>query len=248
MCVCVRYQTPFSSRHESGPSLFLSTGKHLVGGQLPRVFFSALPGQSSDRPNLPPHQKTFDFQFPFASIRRAPSEACSGRGKRRIDRSTSKRSSKKLQRATITAFFLDRSLVVVHCDRSWPVDDRHETENNACAYCMPGSRSSASTGGRSTGAASNRVRFARKLSVSCFTSIAIDRARRSSPVVREICQRSIGSVSTASKRRHMAWCCVCMQVNETERAQRLNMLKQRPMKWFFREEVDFLSSLAFVVN
>ena len=29
------------------------------------------------------------------------------------------------------------SLVVVHCDRSWPVDDRHESENNACAYCMP---------------------------------------------------------------------------------------------------------------
>ena len=137
VCVCVRYQTPFSLRHESGPSLFLSTGKHLLGGQLPRVFFSALPGQSSDRPNLPPHQKTFDFQFPFASIRRAPSEACSGQGKRRIDRSTSKRSSKKLQRATITAFFLDRSLVVVHCDRSGPVDDRHESENNACAYCMP---------------------------------------------------------------------------------------------------------------
>ena len=103
-------------------------------------------------------------------------------------------------------------------------------------------------GSRSTGAASNRVRFAG--SVSCFTSIAIDRARRSSPVVRAIChfQRSIGSVSTASKRRHMAWCCVCMQVNETGHAQRLNMLKQRPMKWFFREEVDFLSSLAFVVN
>ena len=28
----------------------------------------------------------------------------------------------------------------------------------------------------------------------------------------------------------------------------LNTLKQRPRKWFFREEVDFLSSLAFVVN
>ena len=122
VCVCaclrVRYQTPFSSRHESGPSLFLSTGKHPVGGQLPRVFFSALPGQSSDRPNLPPHKKLSIFQFPFASIRRATSQACSGLGKRRIDRSTSKRSSKKLQRATITAFFLDRSLVVVHCDRS----------------------------------------------------------------------------------------------------------------------------------
>ena len=91
--------------------------------------------------------------------------------------------------------------------------------------------------------ATDRVRFAG--SVSCFTSIAIDRARRSSPVVPS-CQRSIGSVSTASKRRHMAWCCV--QVNETGHAQRLNMLKQRPRKWFFREEVDFLSSLAFVMN
>ena len=69
-----------------------------------------------------------------------------------------------------------------------------------------------------TGAASNRLRFAG--SVSCFTSIAIDRAGRSSPVLRS-CQRSIGSVSTASKRRHMpgAWCCVCMQVNETGHAQ-----------------------------
>ena len=52
----------------------------------------------------------------------------------------------------------------------------------------------------------------------------------------------------ASKRRHMAWCCACMQVNETGHAQRLNMLKQRPRKWFFREDVDFLSSLVFVVN
>ena len=40
----------------------------------------------------------------------------------------------------------------------------------------------------------------------------------------------------------------CVEVNETGRAQRLNMLKQRPRKWFFREEVDFLASLAFVVN
>ena len=118
VCLSVRYQTPFLSRHESGPSRFLSTGKHPVVGQLPRVSFSALPWQSSDRPNLPPHKKTFDFQFPFASIRRAPSEACSGLGKRRIDRSTSKRSSEELQRTAITSLFLDRSLVVVHCDRS----------------------------------------------------------------------------------------------------------------------------------
>ena len=61
------------------------------------------------------------------------------------------------------------------------------------------------------------------------------------------CQRSIGSVSTASKRRHMHGV-ACIQVNETGHAQRLNMLKQRPRKWFFREEVDFRSSLAFVVN
>ena len=65
VCVClsVRYQTPFSSRHESGPSWFLSTGKHPVVGQLPRVSFSALPGQSSDRPNLPPHKKLWIFSF-----------------------------------------------------------------------------------------------------------------------------------------------------------------------------------------
>ena len=65
VCMCVRSQTPFSSRHASGPSLFLSTGKHPVVGQLPRVSFSALPGQSSDRPNLPPHKKTFDFSVFF---------------------------------------------------------------------------------------------------------------------------------------------------------------------------------------
>ena len=39
----------------------------------------------------------------------------------------------------------------------------------------------------------------------------------------------------------------CMEVNETGHAQHLNMLKQRPRKWFFRE-VDFLASLAFVVG
>ena len=97
-------------------------------------FFSLLClGRAATVQTYHPTKKLSIFQFPFASIRRAPSEACSGLGKRRIDRSTSKRSSKKLQRAAITAFFLDRSLVVVHCDRSWPVDDCHESENNACA-------------------------------------------------------------------------------------------------------------------
>ena len=65
VCLCVWYQTPFSSRHESGPSLFLLTGKLPVVGQLPRVSFSALPGQSSDRPNLPSHNKAFDFSVSF---------------------------------------------------------------------------------------------------------------------------------------------------------------------------------------
>ena len=37
-----------------------------------------------------------------------------------------------------------------------------------------------------------------------------------------------------------------MEVNETGHAQRLNMLKQRPRKCFFREEVDFRASLTFV--
>ena len=92
-CVCVRCQTPFSSRHESGQSLFLSTGKHQAVGQPPRVSFSAQPGQRSDRPNLSPYKKISIFQCPFASIRTMPSEACSSLGKRRIDRSTSKRSS-----------------------------------------------------------------------------------------------------------------------------------------------------------
>ena len=59
-CVSVRYQTPFSSRHESGQSLFLSTGKHQAVGQLPRVSFSALPWQSSDRP---PTKTLSSFSF-----------------------------------------------------------------------------------------------------------------------------------------------------------------------------------------
>ena len=103
--VSVRYQTPFSSRHESGPSLFLLTGKHPVVGQLPPVSFPALPGQSSDRPNLPPHQNTFDFSVSFRQYSENTPEACKRLRKRRIDRSTSKRSSTKLQRAATTPSF-----------------------------------------------------------------------------------------------------------------------------------------------
>ena len=65
VCVCVQSQTPFSSCHESGQSLFLSTGKHPGVGRLPQVSFFAQPGQSSNRPNLPPHKRTFDFSVSF---------------------------------------------------------------------------------------------------------------------------------------------------------------------------------------
>ena len=65
VCVCGRCQTPFSSRHESGQGLFLSKVKHQAVGQLPRVSFSAQPGQRSGRPNLSPHKKTFDFSVSF---------------------------------------------------------------------------------------------------------------------------------------------------------------------------------------
>ena len=55
-----------------------------------------------------------------------------------------------------------------------------------------------------------------------------DRSRRYMYVrVVRSCQRSIGSVLTSSKRRHMACCCVCMQVNETGHTLRLNKLPSR---------------------
>ena len=61
VCVCV---CPVSNSFLITPrSLFLSTGKHPVVGQLPRVSFSALPGQSSDRPNLPPHPSAITALF-----------------------------------------------------------------------------------------------------------------------------------------------------------------------------------------
>ena len=149
VCLSVRYQTPFSSRHESGPGLLLLTGKHPVVGQLPRVSFSALPGQSSGLPNLPP--------YPSA----------------------------------ITALFLDRSLVVVHLtghDQIMTVEILRTMAIAArTASRMPVDQLAVATASRSTGAANNRVRFAG--SVSCFTSNAIDRPRRSLPVVQS-CQRS----------------------------------------------------------
>ena len=83
--------------------------------------------QSKPSTDLLPKQKTFSlFQFPFAGVRGMPSESRSIPGKRRIDCSACKRSSKKLERTAISAFFLDRArrasgrLTVRCCDRSWP--------------------------------------------------------------------------------------------------------------------------------
>ena len=60
VCLSVRYQTPFSSRHESGPSLFLSTGKHPVGGQLPRVFSLLCLGRAA---TIQTYHPTKNFRF-----------------------------------------------------------------------------------------------------------------------------------------------------------------------------------------
>ena len=59
-CLSVRSQTPLSSRHESGPSWFLSTGKHPVGGQLPRVFSLLCLGRAE---NVQTYHPTKNFRF-----------------------------------------------------------------------------------------------------------------------------------------------------------------------------------------
>ena len=108
-CVCVWYQTPFSSCHECGPSLFLSTGKHLAVGRLRHDFSLLCLDRAATAQSY--HPTNFRFFSSLVIIRRMPSEACSRLGKRRIDRSTSKRSSLKVGRAgAITAFCVDRSL------------------------------------------------------------------------------------------------------------------------------------------
>ena len=91
-------------------------------------------------------------------------------------------------------------------------------------------------------------------SVSCFTSIAIDRVdlRCSGRTGGTWCEQYASDRSEVFRLQanDVAWpgvACVCKSI-QTGHAQRLNMLKQRPRKWFFREEVDFLSSLAFVVR
>ena len=194
VCLSVRSQTPLSSRHESGPSLFLSTGKHPVGGQLPRVFFSALPGQSSDRPNLPPHKKLSIFQLPFAQY--SESNLRSMQCTREAKKSIVQRPNGQVRsfrgppsRPSFSTGPWSLCIVTGH-DRLMTVTSR--PENNACAYCMP-------------------VDLLPVLAVDLLVQQATacglpevfhvsprDRsrsiARVDPPVVRAICQRSIGSV------------------------------------------------------
>ena len=66
VCVCLRVcpvSNSFFITPRIGTRFVLLTGKHPVVGQLPRVSFSALPGQSSDRPNLPPHPSAITALF-----------------------------------------------------------------------------------------------------------------------------------------------------------------------------------------
>ena len=74
--------------------------------------------------NVQTYRPTKNFQLfsflpvgSFASVWRMPSEeACTRLGKWRLDWSTSKPSSWKVERAAITAFFLDRwALAILHC-------------------------------------------------------------------------------------------------------------------------------------
>ena len=181
VCLSVRYQTPFSSRHESGPGLFLLTGKHPVVGQLPRVSFSALPGQSSGRPNLPP--------YPSA----------------------------------ITALFLDRSLVVVHLtghDQIMTVEILGTMLR--CAYCM-------SHASRSTGSSYWCSKQPRAVCRKCFM-FHLDRVD-----LRRWCiMPAIDRKCFDCKKTTKYYC------NEAGHAQRLNMLKQRPRKWFFAKKLTFI--------
>ena len=153
MCVSVRYQTPLSSRHKSGPSLFLSTGKHPVGGQLPRVFFSALPGQSSDRPNLPPTKnfRFFSFLSPLSGEHPPKYAVDSGSEESIVQRPNGQVRSFR-GRPSRPSFSTGpwSSCIVTGHDRLMTVTgQRTMPAPSAC---------SRSTG--STGAASNRVRFA----------------------------------------------------------------------------------------
>ena len=96
-----------------------------------------------------------------------------------------------------------------------------ENNGHCCAYCMRIRRMPVVLAVDLLVQSSNRVRFAG--SVSCFTSIVIDRARSSSPggaIMPAIDRKCFDFQQTTS---HGVLLRVCMQVNETGHAQRLNM-------------------------
>ena len=113
-----------------------------------------------------------------------------------------------------------------------PVDDRHESENNGhcCAHCMH----AACQYSRSTLIYSSSYRL---VLVQQATACGLPEVFHVSPRPRSIarvdlrrwCDQMHASDRSevfrdrlhASKRRHMARCCVCMQVNETGHAQRM---------------------------
>ena len=193
MCVCVSVcpvSNSFLITPRIGTKFVLSTGKHPVVGQLPRVSLSALPGQSSDRPNLPPNP------------------------------------------SAITALFLDRSLVVVHLtghDQMMTVEilrTMHMATAAPTACRMPADLLAVATW---------CSKQPRAVCRKCFM-FHLDRARRSSPVV-----RSIGSVSTACA-NDVTWpgvACVCKSMKLAWACTGFGHLKQRPRKCFFAKKLTF---------
>ena len=77
-----------------------------------------------------------------------------------------------------------------------------ENNGQCCAYCMP--HVSIRTGAVDQASKRGLPEAIYHTSVSCFTSVAIDRVDL---CVGRSCQRSIRSVSTASKRRHNDMAC-----------------------------------------
>ena len=106
------------------------------------------------------------------------------------------------------------------------------------------------SGRRSTGAVNFQpTRAVCRISVSCsMFHLGRDRSRVDLRVVRSCQRRSEVLRQQANDVTWPAVACVFKSMKLGMHMQLLNMLKQRSRNWFFREEVDFLSSLAFVVN
>ena len=139
-----------------------------------------------------------------------PSEACIRLGKWRIDRSTSNWSNWKVERAAITASFLDRqALAIVHC----------------CMSCLPVKCSKSKQIGPSKGLQRSAIMR------STLGSEAVDWSRSTAA-------GSVSSwYSTSLRCMNLAACDMHTRVDETGHA-RLNVLKQRPRKrgFFFHGE------------